>query len=124
MTDSKIVVHGAERLAATLAKAGRALGKMTGANRSVAMAIAQRSRAGAPKRSGKLARSTTGKDMPNNGARVQATVIYAGVIHYGWRRHRISPHPYVSDTVHQLEGTWVNKYAEETQKIMDNVKGV
>lgn len=120
---SKVTVRGAARLAATLAKAGRDLGKMDTANRSVAMAIAQRSRAVAPKKSGRMARSTTGADLPPNGARVIATAKYAGPVHFGVPRHNISARPYVSDTVHALQSTWVDTYGTEAQNILNNVTG-
>lgn len=123
MPAETVRVHGDKRLAATLVKAARDLGHMDTANRRVAMAIAQKSRGPAPKRTGRLARSTTGTAAPNNTARMSASVVYAGVIHNGWARHGISPNPWLAHTVESTQAQWVNSYGTEVQKIVDNVKG-
>lgn len=123
MSVQKVTVHGAERLQATMTRAGHELAHMDAANARVATTVAQRARGAAPRRSGALARSTTGRAASGNRAEMTATVIYAGVIHNGWRRHHISPNPYLARTVERMEPQIVNLYGQEAQKIMDGVRG-
>jgi len=123
VSDVEVKVRGDDRLAATLRRAGTDLDDLGAANDRVGSAVAQAARARAPKRTGRLARSTTGTAAPGNTVRLQATVIYAGVIHNGWARHNISPQPYLRETVEAEQDRIVSLYAGETQKIMDRVKG-
>lgn len=117
-------VHGADRVAATMAHAARDLGRMDTANQRIAMALAQKSRGAAPKRSGALSRSTVGRAGANNSAEITATVVYAGVIHNGWARHHIRANPFIMRTVEATQGQWVGAYTEEVQTICDQVRGV
>jgi hypothetical protein len=123
MTGETIKVRGADRVASTMRHASDQLGHMDGANRRVAAGIAQQARARAPRRSGALARSTTGKAGANNSAEIEATVIYAGVIHEGWPRHHIRAQPYIRQTVESTQAQWLNAYEREVDKITDNVRG-
>ena len=118
-----IKVRGDERLAATLRRAGSDLGDLRAANDRVGSSVAQAARSRAPKRTGRLARSTTGSAAPGNTVRLQATVVYAGVIHNGWPRHHISPQPFLRETVDAEQQRIVSLYAGETQKIIDRVRG-
>lgn len=123
MTATKVTVHGDERLAATMTAAAAKLGHMDAANRRVGMAIAQRARSAAPRRSGALARSTSGRPAQANGAEITATVVYAGVIHNGWPRHHIRANPYIRKTVEQYQAEWVDNYGTEVDKILNTIKG-
>lgn len=122
MAETTVVVHGEKQLAATLAAAGNKIGHMDSAHARVGASIAQRARGAAPKRTGRLARSTTARPT-GNGASVTATVVYARVIHNGWARHNISPNPYIQRTMTQYSAEWADQYAAEVQKILGTVKG-
>lgn len=124
MVASRVIVVGEKRVAATMIRAGHDLQHMDAANARVAAGLAQRARGAAPKRSGALARSTVGRAGSNNSAEVVATIVYAGVIHNGWRRHNIRPQPYLSRTVEESESTWLAAYTAEVQRICDRVQGV
>ena len=118
-----IKVHGAARFEATTARAARDLRDMREANARVAQYVAQQARGRAPKRSGALARSTTGRAASGNVAQMTATVVYAGVIHNGWPRHHISPQPYLRDTLEATQSSWLSMYERELQSIVNQVKG-
>jgi hypothetical protein len=123
MADS-VEVKGADRVAATLRSAARKIENLDAADRRVAASLAQQARSRAPKRTGRLARSTVGIPSPEGGARVQATVIYAGVIHNGWRRHNITPNPFIRDAVEAGVTQAASTYAQECQQALNTVKGV
>lgn len=119
-----VEVKGAARLAATLALAGRELGRMDAANARVGADVATAARGYAPRRTGRLSRSITGRAGPNNSAEIVGTVVYAGVIHNGWPRHGIRANPYIKRAVEGGESRWVAEYKTEVDKILSNVKGV
>ena len=123
MSDVEITVKGEARLAASLRRAGSDLNDLDAVNSKVGSAVAQAARARAPKLTGALARSTTGTAAAGNTVRLQATVIYAGVIHNGWPRHHISPQPYLRETVDAEQARIVSQYAAEADKIMGRVRG-
>lgn len=116
-------VRGADRVAATLSAAASKIEKLDAANRRVAASNARAAQARAPKRTGRLARSTVGVAGPGNVARVQATVIYAGVIHNGWARHGITPNPYIREAVEANLTEASAIYTTEVQRVLDTVKG-
>jgi hypothetical protein len=121
MTDG-VKVRGAARLQATLKAAGRDVSDMRSASTRVAANVAQKARGRAPRRTGALARSTTGKGT-KQGASLTATVVYAGVIHNGWPRHNIERQPYIAQTIASEQSSIVDQYASETDKILSRVKG-
>jgi len=123
VSDVEITVKGEARLAASLRRAGSDLNDLDAVNSKVGSAVAQAARARAPKLTGALARSTTGTAAAGNTVRLQATVIYAGVIHNGWPRHHISPQPYLRETVDAEQARIVSQYAAEADKIMGRVRG-
>jgi phage gpG-like protein len=119
-----VKVEGATRLAATLAQAGREIAHLDAANARVGADVASAARGRAPKRTGRLARSVTGRAGPNNTVEIVGTVVYAGVIHNGWPRHGIRANPFIADVVTGRSDQIVNQYRDETEKILSHVKGV
>jgi len=86
--------------------------------------VASAARGRAPKRTGRLARSVTGRAGPGNSVEIVGTVVYAGVIHNGWPRHGIRANPFIADVVNGRTDQIVNQYRTETDKILSHVKGV
>jgi hypothetical protein len=120
---TSVKVIGADTLAATMRAAAGRLGQMDTANRKVAAGIAQTARARAPRRTGALARSTTGTAGAGNTAELTATVVYSGVIHNGWPRHHITAQPYLAQTIEGTQDQWESAYITEIQKILNTVRG-
>jgi nicotinamide mononucleotide (NMN) deamidase PncC len=118
-----VKVEGASRLAATLAQAGRELGHLDAANARVGADVATAARGRAPRSTGRLARSVTGRAGPGNSVEIVGTVVYAGVIHNGWPRHGIRANPFIADVVNSRTDQIVNQYRTETDKILSHVKG-
>lgn len=118
-----VEVRGADRVAATLHSAASKIEKLDAANRRVAASNARAAQARAPKRTGRLARSTVGVAGPGNVARVQSSLIYSGVIHNGWPRHNITANPFIRDAVEANLSAATAIYTTEVQRALDTVKG-
>lgn len=116
-------VRGADRVATTLSSAASKIEHLDAANRRVAASNARAAQARAPRRTGRLARSTVGISQPQNVARVQATVIYAGVIHNGWPRHGITANPFIREAVEANLPEATAIYTTEVQRALDTVRG-
>lgn len=77
---------------------------------AAARAGAERIRADArpPVRSGRLA-SSLRVQVRAGSAAVVSPLVYAGVIHDGWPRHNIAPHPFLTDAA---SGDWLTDAAD------------
>jgi phage gpG-like protein len=115
-------VIGAERLSATMRAAGRDMEHMDAAGAKVQAQLTRDGRSRAPKRTGRLARSITGRTRGGS-VEVGSSLIYAGVIHNGWPRHHISPHPFLTDALAADTPAVVNTYRAEVNKALSHVKG-
>jgi hypothetical protein len=84
--------------------------------------VAARGRAGAPKRSGRLAGSVTaGTD--GGDVVVSSRLIYAPVIHNGWPGHNIAANPFLYRALTNSSAEVGRAYAADAQKILGHVKG-
>src|SRR4051812_14271605 len=107
-----------------MAQAGREMARMDAANARVGADVATAARGRAPRRTGRLARSISGRAGPGNTVEVVGSVVYAGVIHNGWPRHGIRSNPFIADVITGRTDQIVNQYRTETDKILSHVKGV
>jgi hypothetical protein len=118
-------VDGARELRRTLKQAGDDLNDLKDVHAAVGRLVAERAQATAPRRSGKLAASVRANRAASGSAIVagRASVPYAGPIHWGWRRRRIEPNPWISEAAQATEPQWVAVYTDGVQAVMDNVNG-
>lgn len=123
MTGSGIEVRGADRLARTLREAGRDLTDLTGAHAAAGRVMAAGARAEAPQRSGRLASSITATASPA-GVTIGSSLVYAGVIHFGWSRRNIAPRPYLTAGRDHTQPAWLPLYEREIRKALNTVKGI
>lgn len=89
-----VSISGVEEVNATLRKVVDTLGEMTDANRQLSSEIAAKASAIAPRRTGRLASSITGK-VDGKAATISANTPYAGVIEYGWPARNIPEQSYL-----------------------------
>lgn len=75
-------------------------------------------RSEAPHRSGRLSGSVWGRE-----GELGASAAYAGVIHFGWAAHGISPNPYVVRAMQNHRGESVRILDGGLQDLADRVKG-
>jgi len=118
-------VKGLDNFIRTLRRAGADMEELKDANAAAGAVIVSAAKARAPRKSGALAGSIRSARQARRvlvmagGARVP----YAGVIHYGWPRHNISPQPFLTDAAQETQPTWLPKYNSDLQKILDKVRG-
>ena len=120
MAGTRVEVEGAAALAASLDAASADLAELDRAAEGASRIIATAARSLAPKRTGTLSRSVA--PAPSRGtAAALASASYAPFVHYGTRY--MSARPFLSDAARQTEPMWLPLYTQETQGILDHVKG-
>ena len=117
-------IEGARELARSLRAVDKGLPKeMARIHKRVAEPVADKARAKAPKRTGRLASSikaygTQRAAAIGAGARLPP---YAGVIEYGWPRHRIVGKHYLTSALHESQGSMLATYEIELDDFIGSV---
>lgn len=132
MYDVRVQVDGARELRSTMRRAGIDMGDLKAAHAEAAQFVGSMSAARAPRRTGMLAASW----RPTAGAAQgtvrfgNARVPYANAVHWGTGAragkrgpHNIAPNPFVVNTAHDLEPTWLPIYLEAIEAIIDTIRG-
>lgn len=123
---SGVRVEGLSRLNATLKRFAGDVEGMKTANIRVSQLVIGFARPRTPRRTGALAASmrpsqTKGRATVYAGGR---GLRYAGVIHYGWPKRNIQANPWLLDTIHDTEPTWIRFYETEIQTALARVRGI
>ena len=117
---TRIEVEGAAALSASLDAASRDMAELDKAAAGASRIIATAARALAPKRTGALSRSI--EPAPERGiAAALASERYAPFVHYGTRY--MAARPFLTDAAKATEPVWLPLYEQETQQILNHVKG-
>lgn len=120
----KYEVIGADRLRATLRRAGDDLQDLKDAPAQAAGVVVRAARA--PVRTGALASTVRAGGVSGNVATVNAgggSVRYAGPIHWGWPARGIRAQPFLSIAATSSEPVWIKFYEREIEQAIDKVKG-
>ena len=121
MIDYKVI--GAAALAASLAKAARDIANLEAGFTAAADVIEGAQRAGAPRRTGRLAGAMrTTYDGPNL-ASLTNPLVYAVPIHWGRPAHHIEANPYVIRAARNSEPQWTAAAEKAAQQVCNEVKG-
>lgn len=123
MTDARIEVRGADRLARTMRAAGRDLADLSAANKDAAGTVRQAAVNRAPVRTGALRSSIRADGTPTD-AVVTAGAVYAGVIEYGWPRRNITAAGYLRDGLDTTQPATLRVYVDALGEALDHVKGI
>lgn len=125
MSDTTVRIEGLTRLRRTLKAAGVDMADMKKANAEAARIVAAAGRAGAPRRSGRLAGTVRGNRAVGRAVVMAggARVPYGGPIHWGWPARHIAPNPWLSRAAQDTESTWLPAYLDELDRIVASVKG-
>lgn len=120
MAESGIRVHGLREVVRSLEKFGVEVSDLKAAFKKVGTFIVDEAQSRAPMRSGRLAASirpsnTKNKSVVRAGS---ARVPYAGVIHYGWPGHNISPQPFLTDALEANQDEAVEIIEDELQRLI------
>ena len=117
----KVDVEGDERLAATLDNAADDLTDMHDALEQAGRIVQARARAGAPVRTGALARSITATATATEVQVGPHVGVYAGVQEYG--SATTPAHPYLRPALDASNTLILGVFTEETNQALHRVKG-
>lgn len=125
MPGPELRVEGAANLRRTLRAATGNLDDLKDANARAGAMVAQWASVRAPRRTGALGASV------RSGRQAKAAVIsagnasvrYAGVIHYGWPARHITPQPWISESAQETQPSWLPIYLDDVQNILNTVQG-
>lgn len=120
MTDTGVVVGGAERLTRTLGALADDLGDLEPANRKAADQLLAEADPRTPYEGGELAGSAGVVADAVEGAVVYAAE-YAGVVHNGWEARNITAQPWLTEAANPSSLTEV--YVEHVTDLVHHVQG-
>jgi hypothetical protein len=114
---------GGDRLAATADRAAREIQTFDAASRSAALSVAGQARSRAPRLTGRLAASITGKPDGRGGfeVTVQLGLVYPVVQEYGSRYVRGKR--YMQAAIDGSEGVITRTYEQDLERIVGTIKG-
>jgi hypothetical protein len=121
VSESRLI--GAERLAATMARAAADLDDLRRANERTAQTIASAARARAPRgKTGRLVGSI--RPVPEQReTRVEAPVPYSVPVHAGVPSRNISPNPFLASVAYGTRPQWTRYYVDDIGRVIRGVRG-
>lgn len=115
-----IKIEGLAALSRDLKKVSADLPKkLQAVSKDAAEIVATEGRILAPKRSGRLAgmikagATAKGADVRING------LVYAGPVHFGWRKHNIEPNPFLYDALDKRRDEVFDKFEDGLSAFID-----
>lgn len=123
MAGARIQVEGARELRAALKQAGDDASDLKDVHREVGDLVVTEAKAIGPKLTGRLTGS--GRATRNKTSAIvkfgKADIPYAGVIHFGWPAHSITPNPFVYDALDHRRDEVIKAYEAGVKKITDQI---
>lgn len=118
-----VQVTGAREFRRAMSKMGADLKDLSAINKAAAQTVADEARGRAPVLTGRLAGSvragaTRTKGYVRAGGRA---IPYAGVIHFGWPAHNISPNPFIYDALDDRKQDVIDKYEAHIEALVEKV---
>ena len=124
MSKPAIRIEGLNKLTRQMkALEGDVSGAVKELNGELAADVAETARRRVPRRSGALAGSIRSSGQARTGV-VRAGkggVPYAKVIHFGWRRHNISPQPFLYDALDERRQYVIDRWTHELKTLVNKV---
>jgi hypothetical protein len=119
-------VEGARNLLRTLKRAGIEINDLRVAHGAASQVVAEKARVNAPKVTGRLAASVRGSGtkaaaLTRAG---NASVPYAGPIHWGWPARNIQAQPFLADAAEETQQVWLPIYEEALDRVLAQIRGV
>jgi hypothetical protein len=118
-------VTGVRQLQSTLRRAGVDVGELKNANNRAAQLVAGVARPRSPRKTGRLA-STVRANRATGQAVIlagNASVPYAGPIHWGWPARNIKAQPWIAAAAVSTEPRWVALYEADINRALSRVRG-
>jgi len=115
-----VKVEGARELRRALKNVETGTADLKSVHADAAKIVEQRASELVPRRSGRLDSSlrSTGQARQGVVRAGQASVPYAGVIHFGWPAHNIAPQPFLYDALDQRTTEVVDLYQERVDRLI------
>ncbi len=121
-TNARVQVTGAKELRKALKKMGADVKDLTAINKKAAETVADEARERAPILTGVLRKTIRARATKTRGYVTAGTGIpYAGVIHFGWPRHGISPQPFIFDALDARKDEVVHAYEKRIGDLVERV---
>lgn len=120
---ARIQVEGARELRRALKKAGDEAEDLKDAHQAAGEVVVTEAQSIVPTLSGRLGASIRAS-RAKAGATVKAGgagVVYAGVQHFGWPGHNISPNPFLYTAIDNRRNEVIEAYETAIDKITDRV---
>lgn len=121
MTKPSIKVDGARELRKALKAVDGGIADLKSVHADAAQIVEQRATQLVPRRSGLLAGSLRSSGQAAGGVvrAGRAAVPYAGVIHFGWPGHNISPQPFLYDALDDRTRQVIDVYEKRVNDLID-----
>lgn len=115
-------LKGATEFRAAIRRAEKDMADLREPLQRSATEVANDARALAPRVTGRLAASLVATATRER-AQVSSQLVYAPVIHYGWRGHNIEPQPFLTTALAVNEREIVNRFDREAEHAVDLMAG-
>lgn len=118
-----VYIEGLRETVRSLERMGTEVADLKEAFTKIGNNVVQEARTLVPVKSGRLEASIKASKTKNKsviragGARIP----YAGVIHYGWPAHGISPHPFMTDAISNKQQETVQLLESEIHKLINRL---
>jgi hypothetical protein len=114
--NDRVRVTGVREVQAALKQLAASSADLSGVHKRVVSALLPGISSRSPRRSGDLAGSYAAKATKTRG-RIASSVVYSGVIEYGWAGHSIAAARMVRDTIEAEQATIVSTYEKEIETL-------
>jgi hypothetical protein len=120
MTKPAIKVKGADQLRKALRQVDSGIKDLKGVHADAAKVVEQRATQIVPRRTGRLEASIRSSGQARQGVvrAGSAGLPYAGVIHFGWAGHNISPQPFLYDALDDRAGEVLDTYERGVEALI------
>jgi phage gpG-like protein len=118
-------IEGASKLARTLKKAGADMKDLRAENKKAAQVVVNPAKTGAPKASGRLAKSIRAGATQKAGV-IRAgskSIPYAPIHEFGWTTRGIPAKHYVTRAAQSTEPVWTSIYEDAITRLINEVQG-
>lgn len=123
MSQTRISVEGADTLGRTLDHAASEIEDMSAPGQETATQLANRGRAEAPRRTGRLGSSVRGEAVGKDTAEVTSGLPYANRTHWGYARVGQRAQPWLWEGAEASIDTWSNNYMDRVDSVLGQVRG-
>lgn len=116
-------LRGADRFQQDIGLSIKDLQDLSVPMRAAGGTVQRAAQARAPKLTGRLASSLTPR-AEQMAVEVNSTLVYANVIHWGWRAHGIEGRPFLTTAARGTEPKWIQGFERQVDQTLDRMDRV